>query len=307
MKRLSNAPLSPQPLSNEQGFSTLVMAMATVIILASGVSLLMTDMGNSTKTRNHMRLSLLAYNTMEQFALKFVGAFELRNPSWFTAPACPSHPGPPVVNSVDQGAAPNGERYCEWPAQPCPAGTTQVNIVAGTALCVTNDVDNNAGSADFCMRSPTGADYCLDLGGVITKLETDSEGNSIPTIEVEFKDVTPLPRKLESKVYALYDQLKERVQPALETIAPFVGAVPEAQAQAQTFLTARPNPPALAATANDVTIGACPDAVGGPEWCVRCADPLTNCIQIKMCMPPGCGGGEIIYQRIAILRPLPID
>ncbi|MCB0365196.1 MAG: hypothetical protein H6624_19040 [Bdellovibrionaceae bacterium] len=308
------------PLANQRGVSTLAMAMATVIILGTGVSLMMSDIQMSSKTRSKLRLSLQAYTMMEQFAVRFNGAFELRNPSWFVISpptvACPTAPGP--INSVAQGAAPTppyppGSQYCAWPAQPCPLGTTQVNIDAGlNAICVTNDIDGNAASANFCIRSTNGSDYCLDTTGVISKNEYDADGTAIPTLEMNIKDVTPIHKKIKNQAVAIWDQLLESAQPALEKAVPYTGYPEKAYAQlgVEAFLDARPNKPAIGATTNTANVPACADAPGGPDFCVRCADPNISCIQIKMCMPPGCGafgGGtsQVLYQRIAILRAPP--
>lgn len=314
--RVSNFLTLNTPLNNQRGMSTLAMAMATVIILATGVSLMMSDIARSAKTRNQLRLSLQAYTTLEQFAVRFNSAFEIRNPPVFLAPTgnCPVVP----AVSLNLGPATLLFDWCQWPAQPCPGGTTMVSVGAGPLeLCVTDDIDSNGASAAFCMRSATGADYCLDTAAMISKMEIDPKdpsGTEIATLEIPLKETTPWSRKLKNRAVAVYENAVELVEPVVDRLAPYSSMSPDAHAQqgAETFLTARPGKPPINASTNMATITACPvPPAAGPEWCIRCEDPDVECIQIKMCMPPGCGafgGGvsQVVYQRIAILRPRPL-
>ncbi|MBK9040422.1 MAG: hypothetical protein IPL83_14885 [Bdellovibrionales bacterium] len=299
--------MEKQILKNERGLSTLAAAIATIFLLGIGISLMMTDISNSSQIRNKMRVSMQSYTIMEQLALRFGNAFQLRNPPWFIEPVCPLLP----VATVDMGPAPGG-RYCSYPAQACPAGTTLRTItgVNGFGLptfgvCLTNDLDGNA-SPDDCVRTATGANYCVDVNALFSSIDFDSDGTSIPTLEVPLIDKTPWSVKVKSNAIALFEN-------SIQMIAPYLDPMESAQAQigAENLLTARPNAPPLAATNNLVSVPACVDAVGGGAAaglsCVRCADPDTFCVQIKLCLPPGCAGGaaRTLYQRIAILRLRP--
>ncbi|MBK8201945.1 MAG: hypothetical protein IPK68_06375 [Bdellovibrionales bacterium] len=250
-----------------------------------------------------------SYTIMEQLALRFGNAFQLRNPPWFIEPITPCAALPVPAN--DMGPAPGG-RYCSYPAQACPAGTTLRTItgVNGFKLptfgvCLTNDLDGNASPND-CVRTTTGANYCVDVNNLFSSIETDSTGTSMPTLEVPLLDKTPWSVKVKTNAIALFEN-------SVQAIAPYLDPMESAQAQigAENLLTARPNAPPLAATNNLVSVPACVDVEGGGaaagSSCVRCADDDIFCVQIKLCLPPGCAGGaaRTLYQRIAILRLRP--
>lgn len=290
-------------LFNERGISAIAVAMGVVFLVGIGASLMMNDLNSTSRIGIQMRLALQAYSIMDQLATRFRAAYELRNPPWFINPgaSCPLTP-PGIIN---QGAAPGG-RYCSYPAQACPLGTSLVTVgtlgVDGFEICLADDIDSNVASANNCIRSPTGADYCLDLTSLITRNESDTHHRTIPTLEIPLIEKTPWGQKFKNQAVALYEH-------SIQTVAPYLDPLEQAQAQGvQNFLSARPNKPALGATSNTVTFPNCPNLLNNAAtpYCVRCADTDVSCIQIKLCMPPGCAaGGQALYQRIAILRSRP--
>ncbi|MCB0363476.1 MAG: hypothetical protein KDD35_12175 [Bdellovibrionales bacterium] len=298
--------LSSRDSRLQKGMSVLIVAMAIVTLVGTAITVGTLNTQMSAKTASQLRLSLESYSIMEQISLRVIDGLVYRNNPWFMVPSANGCPAGSTRLNNPYIPEPFGTFICSYPANPCGAGTTSINLTGpaskGFGLCLANDLDNVTGNGNLCIRSSSGSDFCLDFPPPLrAELDPHSKKGTLPTLEFSFSEKVSWYKKWVDESLALYTQTFSKISQQLEPLN-------KAYAQASQ-ITARPTAPNINATTNLANVPTCPNNNGGPEYCVRCTDssPEIFCAQIVVCMPPGCaGGGQQLYQRIAWLRSRPM-
>ena len=180
------------------------------------------------------------------------------------------------IGQIAYGAHQTGLRY----PIACPALTT-LRVVDGQRFCFPNGGN--------CVTHPQlSTPVCINFGALTASLSKENGETQITLNATTGETLAQsAKRHLLKASFAAYDIIGESLN-----------ILPSARAFDDTF--GQPPIPGAAATNNQVRVPACP----GHNACVRCSDPLTHCIRIRICDPHKTGGctsnEDYYYQRIAI-------